>query len=66
MSSSTGKKIITILMLLNISRSKGNQTMKFGQLREYEVRNIFLKNYADHEAGRLVPDPFLFSKAALF
>ena len=40
--------------------------MKFGQLREYEVRNIFLKNYADHEAGRLVPDPFFFSKAALF
>ena len=41
MSSSTGKKIIIILMLLNISRSKGNQTMKFGQLRGYEVRNIF-------------------------
>ena len=27
----------------NISRSKGNQTMKFGQLMERDMRNIFLK-----------------------
>ena len=27
---------------LNNSRSKGNQTMKFGQLIEYPKRNIFL------------------------
>ena len=34
-----------------ISRSKGNQTMKFGQLIEYNMRNIFLqKLYA--ECGR--------------
>ena len=32
----------TIHMLLNISRIKGNQTMKFGQLIEYPKRNIFL------------------------
>ena len=31
----------------NISRSKGNQTMKFGQLIEYNMRNIFLeKSYS--------------------
>ena len=30
--SSTGKKIITINILPIISRSKGNQTTKFGQL----------------------------------
>ena len=27
----------------NISRSKGNQTMKFGQVIEYNKRNIFLQ-----------------------
>ena len=26
-----------------ISRSKGNQTMKFGQLMEYNMRSIFLE-----------------------
>ena len=31
----------------NISRIRGNQTMKFGQLIEYNMRNIFLeKSYA--------------------
>ena len=30
-------------MLPNISRSKGNQTMKFGQLVDYDMRNIFLE-----------------------
>ena len=33
-------------LLPNISISKGNQTMKFGQLIEYNLRNIFLgKSY---------------------
>ena len=27
--------------MINISRSKGNQAIKFGQLIEYDVRNIF-------------------------
>ena len=31
-------------ILPNISQSKGNQTMKFGQLREYKKRNIFRKS----------------------
>ena len=30
-------------MLTNISRSKGNQAIKFGQLIEYNMRNIFLE-----------------------
>ena len=34
---------ITINLLPNISRSKSNQTMKFGQLIEYNTRNIFLE-----------------------
>ena len=32
MTSQTGKQIITIHVLPNIPRSKGNQAMKFGQL----------------------------------
>ena len=30
-------------MLLNISRIKGNQPMKFGQLIECNMKNIFLE-----------------------
>ena len=30
-------------MLLNISRSKGNQPMKFGQLIECNMKNIFFE-----------------------
>ena len=43
MTSQTGKQIITIHILPNISRKKGNQTMKFSQLIEYNIRNIFLE-----------------------
>ena len=38
-----GKETIAIHILSNISRSKGNQTMKFGQLIEYNMENIFLR-----------------------
>ena len=38
--------------------------MKLGQLLEYNKRNFFLKYYAENEAGRLVPDIFLFLKKA--
>ena len=47
-------------ILFNISQIKGNQTMKFGQLIEYPKGNIFLRSYAENEAGKLVPDRFLF------
>ena len=40
--------------------------MKFVQLIEHPKRNIFLKNYAEHESGKLVPDRFLFFKKALY
>ena len=36
MASPTGKQIILINILPNISRSKANHTTKFGQLIEYE------------------------------
>ena len=40
----TGKQIITIHVLPNISRSKDNEAMKFCQLIEYNMRNSFLEN----------------------
>ena len=38
------QQIITIHILPNISRSKGNQTRKFEQLTECYMRNIFFQN----------------------
>ena len=49
----TGKQIIAIYILPNISRSKGNQIMKFGQLI-----NIFLENSYNSD-GEVVPDVFI-------
>ena len=54
---------IRINILLNISRSKWNQ--KFGQFIEYIMRIIFFKNHTENEAGRLVPDIFLYFKKDL-
>ena len=39
--------------------------MKFGQVIECN-RNLFFKNHAENEAGRLVSDPFLFFKKAFY
>ena len=55
----TGKQEITIHISPSISRSKGDQTVKFGQLIEYNVRIFFFK-IAENDAMRLVPDLFLF------
>ena len=43
MTSQHGSQTTAIHILPNISQSKGNQTMKFGQLIEYNKRNIFLQ-----------------------
>ena len=37
------KKLVAIPILPSISISRGSQTMKFGQLIEYNMRNIFLE-----------------------
>ena len=50
MMSQTGTKTIAVHILPDISRSKGNQTMKLGQLIEDNMRNIFYKNHAENEA----------------
>ena len=45
------QKIITIYMLPNISRSKGNQTIKFGQIIEYNMKNIFFEKSGSNYGG---------------
>ena len=58
MTSQSGYQIIAIHILTNISRSTGNQAMKFGQLIEYNLRNIYLKNHTQNVVEKLFPDPF--------
>ena len=41
MTSQPGKQTIAIHILPSKSRSKGNKAMKFGQLIEYNIKNIF-------------------------
>ena len=55
MTKQPGKQIITIHILPSISRSKDNQTMKFGQLKEY---NIFIGKSYTKCGGETIPRPF--------
>ena len=57
MTSQPGKQTIAILILPNISRSKDNQTMKFGQSIEYSMRNIFIQNSCTKCGGETIPRP---------
>ena len=57
MTSQPGQQAIAIHILLNISRSKGNQTMKFGQLIEYNMRNIFVEKSYTKCAGETISRP---------
>ena len=43
MASEPGERTIAIHILPNTSRSKDNRAIKFGQLIEYNMRNIFLE-----------------------
>ena len=43
MTSKTGEKCNAMLKMLNISRTKGIQTMKFSQLTKYNIRYIFFE-----------------------
>ena len=45
-----GKQTVALPILLNLSQSKGNQTLKFGQVMEYNKKNIFFENHAENEA----------------
>ena len=53
-----GKQTIPIHILPNISRGKDNHTMKFGELIEYNMRNIFLENSYSKFGGEAGPRSF--------
>ena len=54
-----GQLAMAIHTFTNISRNKSNQAIKFGQLIEYNMRSIFLKNHTQNVAEKLLPGPFL-------
>ena len=58
MTSQPGKQTIGIHILPNISKSKDNWTIKFGQLIEYNIRNIFLEKSYTKYSGETVPRSF--------
>ena len=67
MMSQPGLQTIAFQILPNISQNKGNQTMKFGQLIEYNKRNIFFfENYAENEVRGLDPGLILFFEKAYY
>ena len=58
MMSQPGKQTIAIHFLAIISRSKANQTLKFGQLIEYNMRIIFLEKLFSKCYGETIPRSF--------
>ena len=64
MTSQPGLKVIVMHILTNISRSKCNQAMKFGQLVGYNLRSIFLEEGYTKCGGETIPRPF-FKKSKL-
>ena len=57
--SHTGRQVLAIHVLPNISRSKVNQTMKLGRLTQYITPEIFfLKSCTQNVMKKLVPDHF--------
>ena len=58
MTSQFGKQAVIIHILPNVSRSKGNQIMKFGQFIECKIRNIFLEKSLTKCYGETIPRPF--------
>ena len=58
MTSQPGKHTFAIHILPNIPKSKGNQTMKFGHLIEYNIRKMFLENSYTKCGGEAIPRSF--------
>ena len=59
MTSQPGYQTIAMHILSNISRIKGNQVMKFDQLLEYNIRNIFVERSHAKCAGETISKHFL-------
>ena len=58
MTSDPGKQTISIHILPNISRSKDDQAMKFGQLIKHSMRNSFLEKPYTKCGKETIPRPF--------
>ena len=59
MTSQPGLQTVVIhIVIPNISMGKGNQTMKFGQLIKYNMRNIFLEKSYTKCGGEFSPRLF--------
>ena len=58
MTSDPGKQTISIQILPNISRSKDDQAMKFGQLIKHSMRNSFLEKSYTECGKEIIPRPF--------
>ena len=54
-----GKPTMAIKIFPNISKNEGTHTMKFGQLTEYYVINIFLAKSYRKGGEEISPEPFL-------
>ena len=55
MTSQPGSETIAIHILPNTSRSKSNQKMKYGQLIQYNMRNIFLEKSNKQYGEETIP-----------
>ena len=58
MKSQPSQQTIVMHILPNISRYKDKQTMNFGQLIEYNMKNIFLEKLYTKCGGKTSPRPF--------
>ena len=58
MTSQPGKQTVAKNILPNILRSKAIKTMTFGQLREYNIRDVFLEKPYTKSGGKTIPQIF--------
>ena len=67
MTSQPGLQTVAIHILPNISQSKGDMTMKFGQLMEYNKRKIFLQKFCRKWGIETSTRPlFIFQKSLIW
>ena len=59
MKSQPSQLTTAIRILTSISRNKGNQSIKFGQLIECNIRNVPLENHTQNVAEKLFPGHLL-------
>ena len=50
---------IAIHILINIPRGKGNQAMKYAQLIDYNMRNIFLEKSCIRSGVETIPRAYI-------